>query len=152
MRLSLIHILNRLPGALHIACGDEIAKLGIEDAAAVGGLQGMIRREAGIGARRVDMVARGMLPVLFRRNLLRTEVDDAEKMCIRDRLKIIRAADGGSAIAEVLTRHIVEAALERDVYKRQVSRKLTERITDTFPSSFRTVCSTVIRCSCSITM
>ena len=43
-----------------------------EDAAAVGGLQGMTRREAVIGARRVDMVARGMLPVLFRRNLLRT--------------------------------------------------------------------------------
>ena len=31
------------------------------------------------------------------------------------KLKIIRAADGGSAIAEVLTRHIVEAALERPV-------------------------------------
>ena len=36
----------RPPGALHIARGNEIAKLGIEDAAAVGGLQGMTRREA----------------------------------------------------------------------------------------------------------
>ena len=43
----------------HIARGYEIAKLGIEGAAAVGGLQGMPRREAVIGARRVDMVARG---------------------------------------------------------------------------------------------
>ena len=43
--------INRLPGALHIARGNEIAKLGIEDAAAVGGLQGMTRREAVIGAR-----------------------------------------------------------------------------------------------------
>ena len=30
-------------------------------------------------------------------------------------LKIIRAADGGSAVAEVLARHIVEAAFERPV-------------------------------------
>ena len=41
-----------MPGALHIARGYEIAKLGIEDAAAVGGLQGMTRREAVIGTRR----------------------------------------------------------------------------------------------------
>lgn len=76
--------INRLPGTLHIARGNEIAKLGIEDAAAVGGLQGMTRREAVIGACRVDMVARGMLPVLFRRNLLRTEVDDAEAVACHE--------------------------------------------------------------------
>ena len=44
----------------------------------------MTRREAVIGARRVDMVARGMLPVLFRRNLLRTEVDDAEAVACHE--------------------------------------------------------------------
>ena len=76
--------INRLPGTLHIARGYEIAKLGIEDAAAVGGLQGMPRRETVIGARRVDMVARGMLPVLFRRNLLRTEVNDAEAVACHE--------------------------------------------------------------------
>ena len=31
-----------------------------------------------------DMVARGMLPVLFRRNLLRTEVDDAETVACHE--------------------------------------------------------------------
>ena len=73
-----IRSINRLPGTLHIACGYEIAELRIEGAAAVGGLQGMTRREAVIDARRVDMVVGGMLPVLVWRNLLRTEVDDAE--------------------------------------------------------------------------
>ncbi len=34
---------------------------------------------------------------------------------LKAQLKIIRAADGGSAVAEVLARHIVEAAFERPV-------------------------------------
>ena len=79
-----IRSINRLPGTLHIACGYEIAELRIEGAAAVGGLQGMSRREGVIGTCRVDMVAGGMLPVLFGRYLLRTEVDDAEAVACHE--------------------------------------------------------------------
>ena len=79
-----IRSINRLPGTLHIACGYEIAELRIEDAAAVGGLQGMSRCEGVIGTCRVDMVAGGMLPVLFGRYLLRSEVDDAEAVACHE--------------------------------------------------------------------
>ena len=68
------------PSPLHIACSNEIAKIGIEDSAAECALQGMARCKVVIYAHRVAMVVGTMLPVLFCGNLLRTEIDGAESV------------------------------------------------------------------------
>ena len=72
------------PSPLHIACCNEIAKIGIEDSSAECALQGMARCKVVIYAHRVAMVVGTVLPVLFCGNLLRTEIDGAESVAYHE--------------------------------------------------------------------
>ena len=64
--LADIRRICRLPGPLHVARRNEIAEVGVEDAATEGALQRVARGKLVIDAQRVAVVMRGVLPLLFR--------------------------------------------------------------------------------------